>query len=65
MMIRIVMMNAKSALGNMHGNHGWCVSPMLMSSLKCLQATQWLSTSAPKSDIDSAAKFIGAGKDFC
>ena len=22
---------------------------------------QWLSTSAPKSDIDSAAKFIGAG----
>ena len=41
------------------------VLPMLMSSLKCLQATQWLSTSAPKSDIDSAAKFIGAGKDFC
>merc|ERR1712018_569568 len=26
-----------------------------------VQATQWLSTSAPKSDIDSAAKFIGAG----
>ena len=25
------------------------------------QASQWLSTSAPKSDIDSAAKFIGAG----
>ena len=23
---------------------------------------QWLSTSAPKSDIDSAAKFIGAGE---
>ena len=28
-----------------------------------VQATQWLSTSAPKSDIDSAAKFIGAGKN--
>ena len=43
------------------------VLPMLMSSLKCLhlQATQWLSTSAPKSDIDSAAKFIGAGKVIC
>jgi len=26
-----------------------------------VQATQCLSTSAPKSDIDSAAKFIGAG----
>ena len=26
-----------------------------------LQASQLLSTSAPKSDIDSAAKFIGAG----
>ena len=26
-----------------------------------VQATQWLSTFAPKSNIDSAAKFIGAG----
>ena len=26
-----------------------------------MQASQLLSTSAPKSDIDSAAKFIGAG----
>merc|ERR1712107_67820 len=43
------------------------VSPRLsMAAARSLrpasvQATQWLSTSAPKSDIDSAAKFIGAG----
>merc|ERR1711936_381252 len=43
------------------------VSPRLsMAAARCLrpasvQATQWLSTSAPQSDIDSAAKFIGAG----
>ena len=35
----------------------------LYGCILCLlsQASQLLSTSAPKSDIDSAAKFIGAG----
>ena len=35
----------------------------LCGRILCLlsQASQLLSTSAPKSDIDSAAKFIGAG----
>merc|ERR1712107_464578 len=37
--------------------HGCCPQPAPAS----VQATQWLSTSAPKSDIDSAAKFTGAG----
>ena len=37
-------------------------SPSLLSgAFALLQASQLLSTSAPKSDIDSAAKFIGAG----
>ena len=43
----------------------WLVLAFLLRELLTLnfapQASQLLSTSAPKSDIDSAAKFIGAG----
>merc|ERR1712223_2069285 len=45
------------------------VSPRLsMAAARSLrpasvQATQWLSTSAPKSDIDSAAKIIGYARN--
>ena len=44
------------------------VSPRLsMAAMRAIRPTavQAMHTSAPKSDIDSAAKFIGAGKNFC